>query len=80
MSHKVDVADDIYWADFPGVRSTLSRWNVLPTGASLDEIAKTGLRVKRILNSASDPVESMVRYCEDNPPDLFVLEPTNTRV
>jgi nucleotide-binding universal stress UspA family protein len=72
-SPKPGAADDIYRTDFPGVRTTLARWGILPKEANPEEIVKTGLRVKKILNSASDPLESMVRYCEDHPPDLLVL-------
>jgi nucleotide-binding universal stress UspA family protein len=72
-SHKVGAVDDVHWTDFPGVRATLARWEILPMGARREEVAKTGLRVKKVLNSASDPLESMVRYCDDHPPDLLVL-------
>lgn len=72
-SHRVGTVDDVHWADFPGVRATLARWNIVPSEASHDEIARTGLRVKKILNASRDPLESMVRYCEDHPPDLLVL-------
>jgi hypothetical protein len=31
------------------------------------------LRVKKILSSENDPLDALVRYCEDHPPDLLVL-------
>jgi nucleotide-binding universal stress UspA family protein len=71
--HKVGSDRDVHWTEFPGVRATLARWKVLPAGAKVEEVAKTGLRVKKILNSDSDPLDAMVRYCDEHPPDLLVL-------
>ena len=72
-SHEIGAVKDVHWTDFPGVRTTLARWEILPIAAKPEEVAQTGLRVKKILNSASDPLESMLRYCADHPPDLLVL-------
>jgi len=71
--HKIGSAKDVHWSAFPGVRATLGRWNILPADAAADEVAKLGLRIKKILNSESDPLDAMVRYCEEHPPDLLVL-------
>jgi nucleotide-binding universal stress UspA family protein len=71
--HRIGDETDIHWTDFPGVRATLARWNILPAGAKPEDVAKTGLRVKKILNSESSPLESLVHYCEKHPPDLLVL-------
>ena len=71
--HKIGNEKDVHWTEFPGVRATLARWNILPTGAKIEEVAKTGLRVMKLLNSENDPLEAMVIYCEDHPPDLLVL-------
>lgn len=71
--HKIGSEKDVHWTEFPGVRATLARWNILSTGAKIEEVAKTGLRVMKVLNSENDPLEAMVRYCEDHPPDLLVL-------
>lgn len=71
--HKIGSEKDVHWTEFPGVRATLARWGILPAGARPEEVAKTGLRVKKILNSDKDPLEAMVRYCDEHPPDLLVL-------
>jgi nucleotide-binding universal stress UspA family protein len=34
---------------------------------------KLGLRVKKVVNSGADPLEAMIAYCEEHPPDLLVL-------
>ncbi len=62
-----------YWLDFPAVRTTLARWDVLPEGIQRQEVAKTGLRVRKILKSSTDPVETMLRHFRRFPPDLIVL-------
>jgi nucleotide-binding universal stress UspA family protein len=71
--HKVGREKDIHWSEFPGVRATLARWNILPAEAKAEVVSKTGLRVKKVLNSESDALEAMVSYCVDHPPDLLVL-------
>jgi nucleotide-binding universal stress UspA family protein len=71
--HKTGSEKDVHWTDFPGVRATLARWKILPADATPDDVANAGLRVKKVLNSESDPLEAMVSYCEDHPPDLLIL-------
>jgi len=71
--HQLGAQKDIHWSEFPGVRATLARWNILPVEAPADAVAKLGLRVKKILNSESDPLAAMSHYCEKHPPDLLVL-------
>jgi len=73
QGHKTGNEKDVHWSDFPGVRATLARWQVVPPSATREEVESTGLRARKILNSESDPLESMVRYCADHPPDLLVL-------
>lgn len=67
--HRIGSDRDVHWADFPAVRATLSRWKLL----SAEDIAATGVRVKKVLNSESDPLEAMLDYCRNHPPDLLVL-------
>ncbi len=73
QGHKLGDEKDVHWTDFPGVRETLARWKVVPPSASREDVEKTGLRARKILNSDQDPLESMVHYCEEHPPDLLVL-------
>jgi nucleotide-binding universal stress UspA family protein len=65
--------DKPYWLDFPAVRATLARWGVLPEGVGREEVAKVGLRIRKILKSSTDPVETMLRHFGRFPPDLIVL-------
>jgi nucleotide-binding universal stress UspA family protein len=65
--------DKPYFLDFPAVRATLARWGVLPEGVGREEVAKVGLRIRKILKSSTDPVETMLRHFRRFPPDLIVL-------
>ena len=62
-----------HWIDFPGVRSTLARWGILPEGARREDVTDLGLHVRKILASNTDPLESILCHLEDYPPDLIVL-------
>src|SRR5258706_1251648 len=50
-AHQPGNAQDVYWSDFPGVPATLSRWNLVSLDAKIEDVKKTGLRAKNILNS-----------------------------
>ena len=62
-----------YWLNFPGIRSTLARWGILPTGARREAVAKAGLRIRKILTGGLDPVDSMLRHFRKFRPHLIVL-------
>jgi nucleotide-binding universal stress UspA family protein len=62
-----------YWTEYPGVRSTLSRWGILPDGVEPEEVANTGVLVRKVLASSTDPLSSIMKHFADNPPDLIVL-------
>jgi len=66
-------AEKRYWPDFPAVRGTLVRWGVLPRGIQRQDVAKTGLRVRKILKSSINPVETMLAHFHRSPPNLIVL-------
>lgn len=71
--HEIGSGTDVHLTDFPGVRATLARWNILPADAKPEDVARLGLRVKKVLNPEADPLEAMIAYCEEHPPDLLVL-------
>jgi hypothetical protein len=62
------------WLDFPAIRGTLARWGVLPKGIQRQEVAKTGLRVRKILKSSTDPWHA--RHFHRSRPDMIVLQLT----
>ena len=71
--HLTATGADVHWTDFPGVRATLARWGILPNEAKREEVANTGMDVKKIVLEGADPVESMLQYCREHLPDLLVL-------
>lgn len=73
MHVETHVGPEPYWLDFPAVRATLTRWGMLPPDVQREEVVKTGLHIRKILKSGSDPVVTMLRHFRSFPPDLIVL-------
>jgi nucleotide-binding universal stress UspA family protein len=71
--HEVGSEKDSHWTNFPCVRATLARWEILTADAKREDVADLGLRVKKVLDSQADPLQAMIAYCEEHPPDLLVL-------
>lgn len=71
--HVAHQLDDVHWTDFPGVRHTLERWGILPTGSSREEVVEVKMNVKEILSRRGDPVRAIVDYLEQHPTNLLVL-------
>jgi nucleotide-binding universal stress UspA family protein len=71
--HEIGSEKDVHWTDFPWVRATLARWKIMAADAKPEDVAKLGLRVKKVLTAETEPLEAMVAYCEEHPPDLLVL-------
>ena len=61
------------WDDFPGVRETLERWQLLPKGSPRSAVAELGIEARKVVARESDPVEAVLRYLERYPADLIVL-------
>jgi nucleotide-binding universal stress UspA family protein len=66
-------ADGTHWLDFPAVRSTLIRWGILPEGVRREDVAQTGVRIRKIFGSGGDPLAAMLRHFHRFTPDLIVL-------
>lgn len=45
IMHVAANENDMHWTDFPGVRSTLARWGILPEGVTREEVIKIGVAV-----------------------------------
>ena len=61
------------WMDFPGVRSTLERWGLLPKNSPRAAVLKLGINVKKIVAKHSNPVRSVLTYLNTHTTDLIVL-------
>jgi nucleotide-binding universal stress UspA family protein len=64
---------DFEWADFPHVRGTLTRWGVALEHGPVRAGREGGIRVKKALVHGADPLERILRYIENRPPDIIVL-------
>lgn len=61
------------WTDFPGVRETLERWGLLPSGSPKSVMPQLGIEVRKAVAPFAGPVKSVLCYLDDNPADLIVL-------
>jgi len=60
-------------ADFPGVRETLERWQLLPKGSPRSAVAGLGVRAEKIIADSNNPVRAVVGYLKRHRVDLIVL-------
>ena len=61
------------WHDFPGVRDTLTRWQLIPKGSPPNALTQLGIDVHKVMAVGKDPVEACLGFLEQNPADLIVL-------
>ena len=64
---------ELDWTEFPGVRSTLERWSLLPKSSAQADVAKLGIGIKKVQAKHDDPVESVTAYLGTHNTDLIVL-------
>lgn len=61
------------WAQFPGVRKTLERWQVLAPGSPRSAVfEKLGVRITKV-NTRGNPVRASLDHIDEQKPDLVVL-------
>jgi nucleotide-binding universal stress UspA family protein len=61
------------WAQFPPVRKTLERWEVLPSGSPRSAVyEKLSMSVTKV-SAKGNPVDASIRHIEKQNPDLVVL-------
>jgi nucleotide-binding universal stress UspA family protein len=66
--------EHVDWSEFPGVRSTLARWGVLPEGVPPQAVGETlGLSVRKVIKAGDDPLDSILDHLRTFAPDLIVL-------
>ncbi len=64
---------ELEWMEFPGVRATLERWGLLPKQSAQADVAKLGIRIKKVQAKHNDPVESVTTYLDAHNTDMIVL-------
>lgn len=60
-------------SEFPKIRDTLTRWNVLPENASQEDFQNLGFYYQKIIGFHKDPVSSIVQYLDQHPSNMIVL-------
>jgi nucleotide-binding universal stress UspA family protein len=63
----------VEWQDFPGVRSTLERWQLIPKDSPRSAVGDLGIDVSKVINTSPDPVKACLAYLDKRPTDLIVL-------
>lgn len=71
--HVEESTDKIHWSDFPSVRSVLLKWGLLPPNASENDVAQSGLRVRKVQRISANPAKAISHFIQDHQPDLVVL-------
>ena len=61
------------WSRFPGVRTTLEDWGLLPAGSGRSAIAELGLRVEKIQARGHRPLDALREYLRESPPQLVAI-------
>jgi nucleotide-binding universal stress UspA family protein len=69
----VDQGFEAAWSDFPGVRSTLERWRLIPKGSPQGAVGQLGIDVAKVIASSSKPVKACLNFLIEHPADLIVL-------
>jgi len=70
----VGTDDRAKWNEFPQVRATLERWNLLqPHSAQEDVVEELGVRVSKNLLPGRSPVDALLSYLDREPADLLVV-------
>ena len=65
--------DGAHWAEFPGVRQWLERWQLIPPGSGRDAIRNLGLTVQKIIVHSNDTLRACLYYLDRHPSELIVL-------
>ena len=66
-------AEQTNWRDFPSVRETLVRWNVLKADATNKDVAGTGAVIDKVNAQGKDVGETILKYANKFAADLVVL-------
>ena len=73
-AENLDAGEDGDWAAFPGVRSTLVRWGLLPVDADPAAVAdRLGLRITKADIPDARPTDGVLRVVDNNHCNFLVL-------
>jgi nucleotide-binding universal stress UspA family protein len=69
----VAASSNAEWQDFPGVRETLERWQLIPKGSPRSAVGQLGIDVRKVMAAGNDPVKACLSFLERHPANLIVL-------
>jgi nucleotide-binding universal stress UspA family protein len=69
----VDPGYEADWSDFPGVRSTLERWGLIPRNSAKRAVTDLGIDVQKIIATSKSPVRASINFLDKHPADMVVL-------
>jgi nucleotide-binding universal stress UspA family protein len=61
------------WTQFPGIRFTLEKWGVLPTGSSKGDVVDLGVTPTKYFVRTDSPVKAILADLKEWIPDLVVM-------
>lgn len=61
------------WSQYPSVRETLIRWNILPESATRTDVAKLGVQISKSSLTDEGPIEGILHHLEHHSADLVIL-------
>lgn len=73
LMHVAEDGESPGWADFPSVRNTLAAWGVVPAHARHEDVAKAGLRARKVIRQSGTVGASIAQAIHEDSPDLVVL-------
>lgn len=59
--------------DFPRIRPTLAQWGLLPESSAKSDVAKLGIRVRKVRALAANAKQAIIHHLTASPADLMVL-------
>ena len=67
-------SDESGWKQFPAVRKTLERWDLLKKGSQKGDVfEQLGVSVIKVATTGTNTTSAIIKYIENNPIDLVVL-------
>jgi nucleotide-binding universal stress UspA family protein len=69
----VDPGHDADWSDFPGVRDTLYRWNLIAPDSAKSAVTDLGIAVQKVIATSRSPLRASLDFLDKHPADLIVL-------
>ena len=61
------------WNEFPAIRATLERWDLLPHGSPRNAVPKLGIALEKAAVRDANPVHGILAFLDQNPAQLAVL-------